>query len=368
MGKEIGSFFEINENQKKQVHEQSVLDWIEKVIGHRKRQFLCSGREAIEMAVQDIEKRHAGIRKVCLLPQYTCDTVVLPFNKHQWQICFYPVNLELRIDINILRKAIEEYRPSVLLMHPYYGMGIDEGLKELIHGYMEEGRLIFIADMTQSIALLNESLWADYCVASLRKWFDIPDGAIVISDHQMDVDIAGEKNEYVELKKKASISKYMYLNGCCDVLKEEFLKMNKEAEQYLYQNTDISELSGYSKERLGKIDVKEMFFARQSNSEYLQRRLEASCLKIGIMKGMGGAVPLYFPIYVSDRKGLQNYLIRQGIYTSILWPRMEETLSISDSNVSYIYEHLLAIPCDQRYSVEDMEQIIHYIKKFEEST
>lgn len=367
MVNEIGSFFELNQNIKK-THGQSMLEWIEEVIDHRKKvQFLCSGREAIEMAILDIEKYHSGIRKVCLLPQYTCDTVILPFKEHQWEIYFYPINLELYADIEMLLKIIGEYRPSVLLMHPYYGMGISEEVKDLVYGYMKEKCLIFIADMTQSIALLNKSLWADYCIASLRKWLDIPDGAIIVSDHQIEIPIAGEKTVFVEFKKKASVLKSMYLNGHCDVQKEEFLEMNNEAERYLYQNTQLSKMSEYSKKRINKVVIKKQFSTRQRNSEYLREQLGTNCANLKIVLGKG-MIPLYFPVYVNDRKALQDYLIQNGIYCSILWKRMEDTLSIYDKDVSYIYEHLLAIPCDHRYTIKDMGKIVHYIKEFDRST
>ena len=68
-------------------------------------------------------------------------------------------------------------------------------------------------------------------------------------------------------------------------------------------------------------------------------------------------------IYVQDRKALQSELIKDAIYAPIIWPVEDEAVLINDE-VKYMYEHLLAIPCDQRYDVVDMQRIIEIIRRY----
>ena len=67
--------------------------------------------------------------------------------------------------------------------------------------------------------------------------------------------------------------------------------------------------------------------------------------------------PLYFPIYVKDRPGIQKQLAQKHIYAPVLWPVNTREILI-DETIEYLFDHLLAIPCDQRYDEKDMEKII----------
>jgi dTDP-4-amino-4,6-dideoxygalactose transaminase len=185
MKSEIGSFIEIDEEKTDQKQGQSVVTWLEQRKQNRSMQLLCSGREAIEAAICDIEQKSNRMKKVCLLPQYICDTVIIPFVRHQWKIFFYPVELTLNVDIEEFEKIIKNEKPSVVLIHPYYGMGVGEDVRNIIQSYRTKEGLICIEDSTQSLARFGECAEVDYYVVSLRKWFDIPDGGVILSEHQI---------------------------------------------------------------------------------------------------------------------------------------------------------------------------------------
>ena len=71
--------------------------------------------------------------------------------------------------------------------------------------------------------------------------------------------------------------------------------------------------------------------------------------------------PLYFPVFTDIRQDVQNILADNHIYAPVIWPLGSEEMIVSD-DVKYIYNHILAIPCDQRYKREDMGRIITIIK------
>ena len=58
----------------------------------------------------------------------------------------------------------------------------------------------------------------------------------------------------------------------------------------------------------------------------------------------------------------QKELINNKIYCPIIWPR-SNYIDTKYSNTEYIYEHILCIPCDQRYNIQDMKKIINCITK-----
>ena len=57
----------------------------------------------------------------------------------------------------------------------------------------------------------------------------------------------------------------------------------------------------------------------------------------------------------------RHYILPYTLWTG--WPVEDERVLI-DEDVKYIYDHLLAIPCDQRYDEKDMQRAIDIINNF----
>ena len=71
----------------------------------------------------------------------------------------------------------------------------------------------------------------------------------------------------------------------------------------------------------------------------------------------------FFPIYVQERDQFQEALSREKIYATALWQSSASPEMVSDHDVEYIFNHILAIPCDQRYDRDDMERVVDVIEK-----
>lgn len=365
MRNEIGSFYELDINDKKKSISQGCQQWLKSVVGMMNVFFVSSGREAIEAAIVDIENKCADIRKACVLPKYTCDTVIIPFTKHGWDVYFYPVTNELKIDEIAFVNLLERIEPTVLLMHTYFGVDTIANVREIIRQWKKDKELIFIEDMTQSLANCGVCKEADYLVGSLRKWFAIPDGGFVASNLIKDLSMKNEKKVFVEKKIKAQTLKCEYLSlEEKKIEKNIFLNLNREAEEYLYEDDSICEISSFSQGLLEHIEVEKNLDRRKENANYLMKML-TGLKKTSLVLDVEDTSPLYFPVYVNDRNKLQKTLIDNNIFAPVLWPIPLEVEKNMDKDVKFIFEHLLAIPCDQRYSMEDMDRICRVIRKFE---
>lgn len=362
MKKEIGSFFEMYEPQIDR--EKSSSKW-DKRWENPNLKLVCSGREAIEAVLMDLQHRDAVGNKVCILPQYTCDTVILPFIKHGWSIFFYPIDRQLAVDEQMLKGLFEQEKPSVLLMHTYYGVDTIKNVRPLIESWRAKQHLIFIEDMTQSLALWEENGKADYYLGSLRKWFPIPDGAFVCSDHSLDVEVRGENREFIGKKQAAQWKKFRYLKGDGDSRKEDFLQINREAEEGLYKNNGICRMSRFSRGLLEKFDVEKSLQQRTRNASYLKKHL-LGCRKVKAVMDQEAEGPLYFPIFTGQREQLQEWLKAADIFAPVLWPVPEVLTELTDGDTAYAFERLLALPCDWRYTEKDMERIVKRIWEYED--
>ena len=56
-------------------------------------------------------------------------------------------------------------------------------------------------------------------------------------------------------------------------------------------------------------------------------------------------------------------LSEQHIYAPVIWPVVYEEVLVNET-VKYIYDHILAIPIDQRYDEGDMAKIVSIIKGY----
>lgn len=357
---EIGSFIEGREGERNK--DFSLMQIVKSEVGDQGIHFLCSGREAISAAIEDIEMRNKNLKQKCLLPLYICDSVISPFVKYGWDLCFYPVETNFEINLEVLSKIVENEKPTVLLVQALYGTEISLETKKNLKNYRLEKGIIIIEDLTQTLTSVRQTLWCDYRIASLRKWFAIPDGGFIIADHSLKIKVNREKYEYVRLKREALELKALYLKDNTLIDKKIFLQKNNFAEEYLYQHMEICKMSKYSLREIEEINAEYVLKKRNENAKFLLESLKGvDCVRL-IERNI--SAPLYFPIFVNDRKELQTYLIKNGIYTSILWSIPQRVCTLLNESTLYIYRHLLCIPCDQRYGKEDMKKIVYYIEQY----
>lgn len=365
MKREIGSFYEYRAYTEEEKPELNLQTWIKRKLKMDELLFLSSGRDAIKAAIIDIQEKGKAGNKICVLPQYTCDSVIHPFEKEGWQIFYYPVGKTFETNYDVMEEILIKYKPSLLLMHTYYGIDTLHNVRKLIKEFQQKQGMIFVEDMTQSLGLLEKSSMADYCVGSLRKWFAIPDGGFIASNDPLIVNIEKEKETFVNMKLKAQKWKASYLQETDQVKKEDFLCLNSEAENYLDHSDEICMISDIALKQLERLPYEKELRIRNQNARYLLSEFE----KMNVVKSpiqVSKENPLYIPIFVENRTDVQTYLREHNIFAPVLWPIPKEVEQDINKDVSYIYEHLLAIPCDQRYSLDDMRKIVECFYEYEQ--
>ena len=107
------------------------------------------------------------------LPSFICDTVLQPFEKASLVFNFYPVNSTLDADFSEVSIA----EGDAVLLISYFGVPIDDSLYE----WLKEKGVCVIEDLSQAV-YSSPNKCADFSVYSLRKFFAVPDGGIVVSN------------------------------------------------------------------------------------------------------------------------------------------------------------------------------------------
>ena len=78
----------------------------------------------------------------------------------------------------------------------------------------------------------------------------------------------------------------------------------------------------------------------------------------------GAAAPLYLPVYADRRDELQAFLTKRDIYAPVLWPIGKENVNFLTNDEKYIFEHILALPIDQRYGIAEMVYIAEALEEY----
>lgn len=355
MKKEVGSIFPLSD--------ATLIEAESKLVPFKEdRIYYSLCREALF----DIAKAMNANNKTVLIPAYTCQTVIMPFEEAGWHCEYYSATRDLRIDKQNLIDLVENYTPSLVVVHPYFGMDLNDKETALLTIIREKG-IDVVLDLTQCLFSTKQYPFATFIVASYRKWMPIPDGGY-LKNFSKDAIISQPQNENVEFTDREKAAMYLrgqYFGNGEQRTKSVSLRLSKAADAIAESNIAPHKMSQVAYNLLNEQDVEVNKQKRYANFTYLNDNVQEGERITKVCKNINDVTtaPLYFTIYVKDRPALQRALAQDAIYAPVIWPVENERVLVDDE-VKYIYDHLLAIPCDQRYDEADMQRAVEIINKF----
>jgi dTDP-4-amino-4,6-dideoxygalactose transaminase len=322
--------------------------------------WLSTGRSAIKFVIKTIEERKPGLKKIAVLPSFTCDTVFEPFIKAGYEVFYYPIEKDLTTTSNAILKTVFDHDASIVLFHRYFGFDtLDGNVDKMCEALRSLGKYS-IEDCTQCLYSDIPRAKSDFTVGSIRKWIGTPDGGFAVcrdgefKDKPKETDLKLEK-----AKVKASYAKYRFL-FLHEGDKSEMLSMYREAEDILDKQGGFYAISEMSEKVQANLNKADLIKKRRENFSILNCSLTNAVKPVFALGINDKEVPLYFPILVEDRTSLQKYLVSNAIYAPVVWPKDEAQFAQCDG-AENAYQHLLCIPIDQRYDADDMNRIVKVI-------
>ena len=328
--------------------------------GNRIHYSLC--REALCDIAHALDKTN----KKVLIPAYTCQTVITPFEEAGWQCEYYSIKSNLRIDLYSLENTIAKHNPSLLVVHPYFGMDLNEEEIATLNTIKEKGVEI-VLDLTQCLFSTKQYPFASFIVASYRKWMPIPDGGYLLNQSNS-VKISQPESENAEFTDRELAAMYLrgqYFDNGEQRTKAISIRLSKAADHIADSNITPHKMSQVAYNLMQNEDIKLNQQRRYENYTYLYQNVRESDKVAKVCKNIDEVTtaPLYFTIFVQDRPSLQRPLAQEAIYAPVIWPMEDERVLINDE-VKYIYDHILAIPIDQRYDERDMQRAVEIINNY----
>jgi len=329
-----------------------------------------SGRGAISLMLKHIE---VNVRsKIALLPAYICESIIVPFIRAGYRCYFYDVDNQLRPNEESIERLLGK-DIGVFLHMEYFGFSTNSNLHYYINQLKERGTII-VEDITHTLySKYRRYDENDYYIASLRKWMGLPSGGFLASKKYdiCDINIKGVREcvtvqlDFFVIRLEALLLKGKYIVSKNYRLKQRYLDLFKKAEDILDNNPNFYLIDGISLSMVKTINLDELVRKRKENFGILLK-----CIKnfkdIQPVFDMitDDVCPLFFPVYVKEREKLRKFLITKKIYCPVHWPVPSQLNIINYPLSRKVYECILSIPCDQRYSVEDMFRIIEVISDY----
>ena len=313
--------------------------------------FYRSGRDALKQ----VARLHPGAS--VLLPALCCESMILPFTLNGCPVAFYKLKPDLTGDeADVLSKAAPG---TVLLYMPYFDVQPFTG--DFLSRLRQSG-VILLEDRTQDIIVGRPAAFLpDYTVASIRKWAALPEGGILKTAAVLPRVAADSR--FGALRRQAMEEKGLYLENGDGELKQDFLEKFHEAEALLDESGQPVSMSMENRAYMENIDFALVLSARRRNAAVLEQAL-AELAAAGTIRPLCKSettAGLYYPILLENRDAVQQALARRNIYCPVIWPIPAQAEGICET-CEATAAHILALPCDQRYTEQDMATIAETLK------
>ena len=314
---------------------------------------MMSGRCAIHAALEDMGWKEPHTAYV---PAYTCETVLSAYEKAGYRMIPYDIDPEEMRPV--FRSGALDFS-SVLNLCGYFGFCRYDC------SFLSECRsrgITVLQDTTHSPFQVDPL--ADYAAVSLRKWMGVASGGVAVKrSGRFGINPLPPEKEHLEGRYKAFELRK-------DSLESGDSRYDDEASE-VFWNTEMrlrGMFDAYAGDELSERIIESFDF--EGMAELRRRNYQAVLDALGPENGyrvvfpslQASDVPSHFTVYADDRDGSRAYLSENGVSSTVYWPRTPLAESIEGFDeafpgASYIYDHVVSIQIDQRYSVDDMRYL-----------
>jgi dTDP-4-amino-4,6-dideoxygalactose transaminase len=121
-------------------------------------------------------------------------------------------------------------------------------------------------------------------------------------------------------------------------------------------------MTKFSRFLLNKFNFTQIISTRRQNFKFLLEKLTQSKQLVPLYKNISDKIcPLGFPVLTEKREFLKSKLITNNIFPPIHWDLSGHIEKEKFSESWELSKQILTIPCDQRYSKNDMQHIVDVI-------
>lgn len=286
------------------------------------------------------------------LPAFISQKFLAVFAESQFIIKLYAVTPQLDIAYDFLD---EVQKGEAVLTIDYLGKPFSADFYEKL---ALRDDIVWVHDKAYSLDSGLESK-ADIIVYSPQKLFGVPDGGILIC---RDAEKIGawceQKNTSLSPQLTPQVLRYEKYGN---VSKQELMQVEQIAQKNILVRKPMSRLT---QSLLKRISAPEIIAKRKENWKILYSALHEVCLwKIAEPDFAPYAFPLRMPAFI-QAEILQTILFQMhNIVTERMFWSFPQENNIIKSQYTTLAKELVLLPCDQRYTPKQMQELAQMVQK-----
>ena len=310
--KEIGGYFELEQYNGSEYYPHALA-------------VNCGRNAAVMLAVlRDYKKIY--------LPDFMCSSVKQALIDHNIDYEIYSVSDDLN---PFFDKSLSD-NEAIYIVN-YYGQ-----LRDKITEYKQKWKNV-IFDNAQDFFYSSDIV---DCIYTCRKFFGVADGGYVTLSSYCNT------QEYNKLPIDFSFDRMRFVLGRFEKNASEFYKEASD-DNHIFIGQPILKMSKLTHNLMRSIDYESVKRIRTDNFSCLHNRLSA-INEFRAIKLIDGA--FMYPLRIKQGNDLRKELQQRKIYVPKLWPDVEH-MGIANK----LADEIVPLPCDQRYTIDDMEYIADQI-------
>ena len=183
-------------------------------------------------------------------------------------------------------------------------------------------------------------------IYSCRKYFGVPDGAYLSTNSTL----------AIELKSNEVSNRMGHLLGRVEHGANEHYTDYQQAEKEIDEQQLLA-MSKVTVNLLGALPYESIVEKRNENYQFLHSHLK----EFNLLQLLIPYAPFCYPLLVKNAQKLRERLLEKKIYVPLYWQQVIDNQEAGEMEKLYALE-ILPLPCDQRYSPEQLKVIIEEIK------
>lgn len=267
------------------------------------------------------------------IPYYLCNSISQKLDSYNFDYEYYHIGKSF---LPVFEKDLSN--KEALYIVNFYGQISNRIISKLKKRYKR-----IIIDNVQSF--FQKPLDNVCTVYSCRKFFGVPDGAYLFY----------QNHELLNLKRDNSCRGFIHLAGRKDTDANRYYELFLENERENAKKPPMF-MSESTKILLSNIDYSFVKKKRKENYSVLEDRLT----NINKLSLKNINIPMCYPLLVDNGSVIRKKMIKHKIYIPLLWDNINKGASEIEKEYA---NNILPIPCDQRYSVNDMNYVLSIIEK-----
>lgn len=304
--REIGGYIELDTFTGEMLHDDGIK--------------LNCGRNALEYLIFS-----KGIKKL-LFPKFMCDSCDEILKRNNVSVRYYSIGIDFK------PLSIDRDEDEFLYIVNYYG--------QLANDYLLSLGDNVIVDNAQ--AYFNEPIDGIDTIYTCRKFFGVPDGAILYTDKMLDT----------PLEQSESFQRMHHLLGRYERTASEYYRDFTDNEQQFF-NDKLMTMSKLTNNLLHGIDYEFVSNRRRENFQYLDKQFK-SINKLDLIVPNGAFM---YPLYINNGAEIRKELQKEKIFIPTLWPSVSEVCD--ENELEYdMANNILPVPVDQRYAIDSIEKMV----------